>query len=233
MATVVRLQVHGIDFSDDQRIDGIEEAVPEVSFSLSNGVVIAEIVLGEDSENLYHKATDILHILRTRDTLIVDRVEPLLVNTSDIAQLVGVTRQAVTKWVANPDSTFPKEEACIGRGERRQKIWNLYEVNTWLAEVAKIDLQLELPAPELVREIDAFLVEKHEPVSEEWASFTGAGASVMFEESVWEQRSAGGAPSPGEWGEIYWGSSFSSKRTVVRKSERDRRAEVNRKGSGL
>ena len=227
MATVVRLQVRGIEFSDEERIDAIEDRVPEVSFVLSNGVVVAEIVLEGQQRNAFSEATDILHKLKAHDSLILDRVEPLLVNTSDIAGLVGLTRQAVMKWVANPDYSFPREEGCVGAGERPQKIWSLYSVNEWLFDVAKIDLGLELPTPALVRSIDAFLVKETEPVSEEWESLLVTGISAVVKESTAIVRSV---PDE-EWSEGYWDFSFSAQPIVSGRAERGRRIEVAGKGA--
>lgn len=169
MATVVRLQVSELDFTDEDRIDSIEQRVPEVSFVLSDGVVVAEIYLDAAPASQYEQVTEIILRLRSHDGLVIERVEPFLVNVSDIARLVGLSRQAVTKWTRNPHFAFPKAEGSVGSEGRPQKIWSLYSVNKWLSDNMKLDLGLELPSPQLVRKIDAFLVEPQESSLGGWA----------------------------------------------------------------
>ena len=56
LATVLRLEVDGIDFSDEERISAIEERMPEASFVLQNGVVMAEVDLGAAAGRQYEQA---------------------------------------------------------------------------------------------------------------------------------------------------------------------------------
>ena len=177
MATVVRLQVSGIDFGDDDRIDSIEQRVPEVSFVCSDGVVIAEVFLDVAPASQFNQVADIIHRLKSHDGLLIEQVEPSLVNVSDIARLVGLSRQAVAKWTANPNYAFPRAEGSVGGEDRPQKIWSLYSVNKWLSEELKLDLGLDLPSPQLVRKIDAYLVRMQEPSPSEWALLSVEGFS--------------------------------------------------------
>ena len=154
LASVLRLQVDGIDFDDEELIDAIETRVPEVSFVLSNGVVIAEVVLEAASERQYDQAVGVLRRLKDQGALKIKQIEPLLVDASDIAQLVGVERREVMKWSENAQAS---SAWSVGGGEQPQKLWSLYSVNEWLSEEQKIELGLELPSPQLVQEIDAYL----------------------------------------------------------------------------
>lgn len=176
MATIVSLRVRGIDFHDDARLDWLEHSIPEVTFSRQNGFTLAEIFVADGSQNAYHAVTDIILRLRSMDAAVIDGVEPLLVNTSDIANLAGVSRQAVLKWVRRSELAFPRELDSVGGGNHPQKIWSLYTINEWLRKTLNIDLGLGLPTSDLVRRIDAFIVDPHDPVSDEWHS-TGFGTA--------------------------------------------------------
>jgi predicted DNA-binding transcriptional regulator AlpA len=58
--------------------------------------------------------------------------EESLVGLRDIADLLGVTRQAVDKW-SRDDPTFPKPTAVLNRG--RLRVWRKAEVDTWIRNV--------------------------------------------------------------------------------------------------
>lgn len=164
MATTVSLRVSGIDIRDEERLDHIEESHPEVAIVQRNGFVIVEISVEDEDCNLYHEITDIIHRMRsTVPSLVFQCVSPELVNTSDIARLSGVSRQAVTEWVNHDELGFPQELDSVGGEGSPQKIWSLYAVNDWLWDVLKIDLDLELPSYELVKRLDAFILNPDEP----------------------------------------------------------------------
>ena len=157
MAIVLGLRVLGIDFDDEERIERIERAFPAVSFVRLNGWTIAELHLECSPEKVFCEAVDLMRLLGAYDDLEFIEVVPHLVNTSDIARLTGVTRQAVNKWVTHPDLGFPAETDFVGGSQARQKIWSLYTVNEWLSEVMGIDLGLELPPMRLVKQVDGYL----------------------------------------------------------------------------
>ncbi|WP_257162659.1 hypothetical protein [Corynebacterium cystitidis] len=169
MSTTVSLRVSGIDIRDEDRLDRIEESYPEVAIVRRNGFVIVEISVEDEDCDLYHEITDVIHRMRsTVPSLVFQCVSPELVNTSDIARLSGVSRQAVTKWVNHEELGFPQELDSVGGDGRPQKIWSLYAVNDWLWDVLNIDLDLELPPYGLVKRLDAFILNPDEPTSYEW-----------------------------------------------------------------
>lgn len=157
MAVVVSLRVLGIDFNDEERVERIESAFPAVSFVRLSGSTIAELHLECSPEKVFCEAVDLMRLLGAYDNIEFVEVVPHLVNTSDIARLTGVTRQAVNKWVTHPDLGFPAETDFVGGSQARQKIWSLYTVNEWLSEVMEIDLGLELPPMSLVKQVDGYL----------------------------------------------------------------------------
>ena len=164
MAIVLGLRVMGIDFDDEERVEGIEANYSAVSFARLNGWTIAELHLDCSPEKAFHEVADLMRQLGVYDNLEFVEVVPHLVNTSDIARLTGVTRQAVNKWVTHPDLGFPAETDFVGGGQARQKIWSLYTVNEWLSEVMGIDLGLELPPMNLVKQVDGYLALEGDPL---------------------------------------------------------------------
>ena len=164
MAIVLGLRVLGIDFNDEERVERIESAFPAVSFVRLNGSTIAELHLECSPEKVFCEAVDLMRQLGAYDNLEFVEVVPHLVNTSDIARLTGVTRQAVNKWVTHPDLGFPAETDFVGGRQARQKIWSLYTVNGWLSEVMGIDLGLELPPMSLVEQVDGYLALEGDPL---------------------------------------------------------------------
>ncbi|MCG7290067.1 MULTISPECIES: hypothetical protein [Corynebacterium] len=164
MAIVLGLRVLGIDFDDEERIERIESAFPAVSFVRLNGWTIAELHLECSPEKAFYEVADLMRQMGAYDELEFVEVVPHLSNTSDIARLTGVTRQAVNKWVTHPDLGFPVETDFVGGGQARQKIWSLYTVNEWLSEVMGIDLGLELPPMNLVKQVDGYLASEEDPL---------------------------------------------------------------------
>lgn len=156
MATVVSLRVSGISFDEEQRIDKIEAQIPSISFIKSNGFTVAEVCVDDGTANVFNTVTEVIHLLELIDSGVkVQRVDPALVNTSDIARLAGVSRQAVAKWVQREGSTFPRELDSVGDASQARKIWSLYEVNEWLLSELHLDLDLDLPSQEVVNAINS------------------------------------------------------------------------------
>lgn len=188
MAIVLSMRVGGIDFHDEDRIEKIESAFPAVSFVRMNGATVARLQLSDAPHKAFDEATDLIHRLRSVDGLDFVEVLPRLVNTSDIARLTGVTRQAVNKWVANSELAFPAERDCVGGGETRQKIWSLYAVNEWLSEVMGIDLELDLPPMSLVQKIDGYLALEGDLLIDGWTDFQTSSLSATVVANVWRPK---------------------------------------------
>lgn len=171
MAIIVSMRVGGIDFHDEDRIERIETALSAVSFVRMNGATVARLRLAGASHRAFDEATELIHQIRSLDDVRFVEVLPRLVNTSDIARLTGVTRQAVNKWVVNSELGFPVEKDSVGGGEARQKIWSLYAVNEWLSEVMGIDLGLDLPPMALVQKLDGYLALEGDLLVGGWSDF--------------------------------------------------------------
>lgn len=65
-----------------------------------------------------------------------------LVSASDIAERIGVTRQAIGHYVAGTRGPggFPRPDGVIGNGQR---IWRWARVHEWLREADGIDVRFE------------------------------------------------------------------------------------------
>lgn len=168
MATVVSLRVSGISFDEEQRIDKIEAQIPSISFIKSNGFTVAEVFIDDNEANLFHSVTDAILRLKSIDAGVkVERVDPAIVHTSDIARLAGVSRQAVSQWVQREGSTFPRELDSVGGTSQAIKIWSLYVVNEWLLSEFHLDLDLDLPSQKDVDAINAYIINPHDSVNDE------------------------------------------------------------------
>lgn len=76
-------------------------------------------------------------------------LDPDLVSTSDVAQRVGLTRQAVGLYVsgARGPGTFPRPEGVVSNGQR---VWRWAAVREWFVTSKGVRAQLEddaLPVP--------------------------------------------------------------------------------------
>lgn len=157
MAIIVSLRVSGVDFHDDERLDSIERDLPGVSFSRQNGFTLAEIFAEDAAPDVCLSVTDTICRLKSQHAVEVDEVEPLLVSSTEIAVLAGVTQQTVLNWANNGVLAFPRELENKEDDGELHKMWSLYAVNDWLRSVLKIDLGLGLPTPGLARKIEVFL----------------------------------------------------------------------------
>ena len=142
MTTIIPLRVTGLDMSDDATACrlyeqwGAELATKNDVTTLAFPEVVAESVY--------------------RD----------LVSLSDIADRVGVTKEAVRKWTMLTTTPFPHQFSTIGAG---QKVWDWIDVYDWLTQVKKFDMEDEfLPTRKQVIAIDAYLARIPDCIELEW-----------------------------------------------------------------
>jgi hypothetical protein len=104
------------------------------------------------------------------------RVARELVNTSEIADRIGVSRQAVRNWSSGErrDGSFPPPMDVVGD----QKVWEWGTVNAWLRFNLGLDDGLFYPSPWELGEIDAYIraVRLERTTGVEWGSHWEAGA---------------------------------------------------------
>lgn len=131
MGTVIKLQVTGVDYRDDDIIDEIHFNVPQMHISVRNSLIVG-IVEIDDPDLIVDK------VLRCDDQLkevsagaSISRVYLDLVGIADISKRCGVSRQAVRKWTEN--NPFPSPAGLLDAND--QKTWLWADVCDWLEDV--------------------------------------------------------------------------------------------------
>lgn len=153
MTTIIPLRIHGLTMSDDDAAFSLYEQWG-AELQLKNEVTILSLVIS-DPDVVAAVAELIAQITLEFPTIAFDSVDRDLVSLSDIADRIGVTKEAVRKWTHLTTTPFPAQFATIGTG---QKVWDWIDVYDWLVQVKNFDPEEEcLPAPRHVIAIDAFL----------------------------------------------------------------------------
>lgn len=168
MSTIVNMKVTGIDIDDEDTMEMVEDRIEGVAFAARRGTVMLTVFV-EKGKDVVHAATDAAFQLTSIvPEAKVEGVDPELVNTSDIAARVGLSREAVRKWAARNDRGFPPPFGTTGVDKKTQKIWRWYEVSEWLINVLGIDLDEHLPTVAEVARIDACLAGVPDVYSQAW-----------------------------------------------------------------
>lgn len=179
MTTVVNMTVTGIDIDDEETMEMVEDQIGDVEFAARRGVVMLAVFV-DDGNDVVHAATDAAHRLMSLVSgTKVERVDPELVTTSDIASRIGLSREAVRKWSVRDERGFPPPFGTTGDEGRTQKIWRWYEVSEWLKNVLGIDLDEQLPTVAEVARIDACLAGVPDIVSQEWKAQNQTRGTVV------------------------------------------------------
>lgn len=166
MTTVVRVQVADLNLNDDTLDDRLAE-FDNATFSEVDGLTFITVYV-EDGQSVVDTVLEATRKLATKiPAAIAKRVHPDLVATSDIAQRVGVSREAVRKWVKDTRKPFPTQFDNITAGH--QRVWRWAEVADWLLKAKSIDMDEDLPSLADVAHIDACLNKVPDMLSQAWA----------------------------------------------------------------
>jgi len=166
----------GVDFEDDHVFDALSE-LQNVDWLESNGSVIALATVEAASA------------LAAADALVADvrnrvpdarpiRIDPDLVSVADIADRVGVTREAVRNWAKGlrRDGGFPAPLGVVGAASKPTYVWGWARVNEWLEanlglgdgftyptplEEAEINVRLMTPPPSISAPVEWKTTELH------------------------------------------------------------------------
>lgn len=138
MDVMVDLEVLGLDLADERVLETAADQLDDLAWSRVSGVALATLIVEAGTDPVC-AAVDAGHRLQNVFDLPV-RVHEDLVSASDIAQRVGVSREAVRLWghskAANP---FPPPRGSVGGGERgATRIWAWSDVVDWLGSVKKL-----------------------------------------------------------------------------------------------
>jgi len=165
MTTVVRVQVADLNLSDtlDDRLAEFDNA----TFSEVDGLAFVTVYV-EEGQSVVDTVFEATRKLAAKvPGAIAKRVHPDLVTTSDIAHRVGVSREAVRKWVKDAREPFPTQFDNITAGH--QRVWRWVEVVEWLLKAKAIDMDEDLPSLADIAHIDACLNKVPDMISQAWA----------------------------------------------------------------
>lgn len=121
----------GIDLADDDVFEAlVAEHSPHVEWSSCDGVTTADAVIDAASPATALDQVVEIAVAASPDAAVLRVIDPL-VTVSDIAELAGVTRQAVRHWATGArHSGFPRPLATVGDGVR---VWREADVDAWLS----------------------------------------------------------------------------------------------------
>lgn len=153
MTTVVRVQVHNLDPDDEATFDALA-TFDNATFSKVDDLAYMTVFV-EDDQDVVSTVIEAARKLTYKVSgAHVERVDPDLVSATDIAKRVGVSREAVRKWVHSTKRAFPEHLGTIGDGQR---VWRWGDIVRWLWDTKRIDMDENLPTAADVDHIDACL----------------------------------------------------------------------------
>jgi len=174
MTTVVRVQVQNLDLDDEATFDALAQ-FHDATFSKVEGAAYMTVYV-EDGQDVVSTVLDATRKLACKvPGAQAQYVDPDLVSAADIAKRVGVTREAVRKWVNSTRRPFPTQLGTIGDGERVQRVWRWGDIVAWLWDTKRIDMDEDLPTAAEVDHIDACLKKVPDVASQTWHAVVAAG----------------------------------------------------------
>lgn len=127
----IPLVVSGVDLDDEPTLDMIASHLDDLLWAESAGVVTATVFADGDAVRAAVEAA--ARITAVLDSAVVTHVDPDLVAITTIAQRVGVSRQAVRKWVTSAGAVpFPPPFGVLDAEGRPVRIWRWSDVARWL-----------------------------------------------------------------------------------------------------
>ncbi|MHB1063010.1 MAG: hypothetical protein ACYC1Z_00680 [Georgenia sp.] len=126
--------VTGLDVGDFDQLDRLFTEDFDITPGDMDGVTTLEVEVeaasGEDALKIFHD-----HICQVGG-IAVDRLDEDLVNTSEIAARLDVSRETPRVW-ANPTNDvglpFPKHHTVVGSPGKPQRLWRWADVYAWVA----------------------------------------------------------------------------------------------------
>jgi hypothetical protein len=181
MTTVVRVQLHNIDLQDSPTLERLAR-FDNASFSQVDDLAFMTVYV-DPGQSVVDVVLETVRKLSAKVPGVdAVRVHPDLVTTSDIANRVGVSREAVRKWVGGSTKPFPTQFANIS--SEHQRVWRWVEVVQWLLKAKAIDMDEDLPSLEDIAHIDACLNRVPDVATHEWEALTQAEVPLVEFSSV-------------------------------------------------
>lgn len=186
MATVVRVQVHNLDLDDESIFDRLAD-FEDATFSRVDDLAFITVYV-EDGHSVVDSVLEATRKLSCKvPGAIAKRVHPDLVTSSDIAHRVGVSREAVRKWVNGATKAFPTQFDTVGADQR---VWRWVEVVEWLMTAKAIDMDEDLPSLADIAHIDACLDKVPDVTSRAWQAASEIPFGMNLQASPAKRRDA-------------------------------------------
>lgn len=177
MGVSVCLQVSGLNLSNPLVLQTLER-FDDVLFGVESGITTMTIHI-EDGRDI---VSTVLERARKLANLVkgaaVTRVHPDLVSASDISSRVGISREAVRKWVTSIDGDFPKPLGVVSQDSR---VWRWMDVAAWLRDAKGIETDEDLPSPDVVAHIDACLSKVPDRTTYNWLRTSATVEDLQLE----------------------------------------------------
>ncbi len=174
MTTVVDVQVHTLDFDDELTLEGLA-SIPNASFGRQDGIPMMTVYI-DDGQDVVDTVIQAVRTLANKVSgATAVRVHPDLVNVTDISDRVGVSRQAVQKWIQGQRAPFPHPVGSVGNDVR---VWRWVDVVAWLLAAKGIDMDEDLPSTDDIAHIDACISKVPDRTTQAWSTLSVQPAQV-------------------------------------------------------
>jgi len=164
----VPLHVVGVDLMDEGTLSVIGERLSDLEWTSTDGRVLATLHTDkQDPTDVAGVTVQVARRIRHAlpDATLVE-VDQDLVNVSDVAHRVGVSREAVRLWIdgRRGPGGFPPPAGSPGSS----KVWRWARVAEWLASNYKIDFGDSFLSDREIAQIHCAILGVREPVDAEW-----------------------------------------------------------------
>lgn len=185
--------VKNVDLESEQHLAIISRVLPDLGWAEEAGQAVATAFVSESKP-----VDEALQVARKIQNSIpgsvIERLSHELVAITEIADRVGVSREAVRKWSRGVAIGFPAPEAVVATGVKEpMKVWRWSEVVDWLRSAKRIEMdELYLSRTQAI-ELEACLNRVHERHAN-WNTAVPASRQILSEYvGVWSAEPAGRA----------------------------------------
>lgn len=148
MMTAIDIQIAGVDFDDDAQMDAIMASLSDCSFSRIDGIAIMTVF---SKNRPLDDAVAAIRRLESVPGARAVRVYLDLVDATQIAHRVGLTRKPIRKW--SRQEGFPEPVAVTGKSS----VWAWSEVEIWLTDRKGYFSPLKPPTAQDVADINVYI----------------------------------------------------------------------------
>lgn len=166
MATIVRVQLTELDLSDAANLAALAD-LDNATFGRRDGISMMTVYI-EDGQDVVATVIEATRKLSNKvPGVSALRVHPDLVAASNIAERVGVSREAVRKWTQDKRKPFPLHFGTVGKDMR---VWRWVDVTAWLLDAKGIADGGSLPTVEEIAHIDSYIFKVPDHTTQTWLS---------------------------------------------------------------